>query len=100
MVHDVINFMKAKEIFRVKEAYGAGIVEVVIWQVPEPVPPSAHPYKYRLVYVIEGKRVVGYDNERGKGDHKHFGDREEAYRFVNPQQLMADFMADVKGVGE
>lgn len=92
--------MKAKQIFRVKEAHGAGIVEIVIWQVPEPVPPSEHPYRYRLVYVIEGKRVVGYDNERGKGDHKHFGDREESYRFVNPQRLMADFMADVKGVGE
>jgi hypothetical protein len=92
--------MKAKEIFRTKEVHGAGIVEIVIWQVPEPVPPSEHPYKYRLVYVIAGKRVVGYDNERGKGDHKHLGDREEAYRFVNPQQLMADFMADVKGVGE
>jgi Family of unknown function (DUF6516) len=90
--------MKAKEIFRVKKTHGTGIVEIVIWQVPEPVPPSEHPYKYRLVYVIEGKRVVGYDNKRGKGDHKHFGCREEAYRFVNPQQLMADFMADVKGV--
>jgi len=69
----------------------------VIWQVPEPIPPSGHPYKYRLVYVIEGKRVVGYDNERGKGDHKHLGDREENYRFVTPQQLMADFMINVKG---
>ena len=93
-----MNLMKAKEIFRVKKTHGTGIVEIVIWQVPEPVPPSEHPYKYRLVYVIEGKRVVGYGNERGKGDHKHFGCREEAYRFVNPQQLMADFMADVKGV--
>lgn len=89
--------MKAKELFRVKEAHGVGFVEIVIWQVPEPVPPSEHPYKYRLVYVIDGKRIVGYDNERGKGDHKHLGDREAAYRFVNPQQLMADFMADVKG---
>jgi hypothetical protein len=92
--------MKAKEIFRVKEAHGAGILEIVIWQVPEPVPPSEHPYKYRLVYVIGGKRIVGYDNERGKGDHKHLGDREVSYQFVSPQQLMADFMADVKGVEE
>jgi hypothetical protein len=92
--------MKAKEIFRVKEAHGAGILEIVIWQVPESVPPSEHPYKYRLVYVIGGKRIVGYDNERGKGDHKHLGDREVSYQFVSPQQLMADFMADVKGVEE
>jgi len=50
-----------------------------------------------LVYVVEGRRLVGYDNERGKGDHKHLGDREENYQFESPQQLMADFMADVKG---
>lgn len=92
--------MKASELFRAKEAYGAGFVEIVIWQVSKPVSPSVHPYKYRLVYVVEGKRVVGYDNERGKGDHKHLGEREEVYRFVTPQQLMADFMADVKGVGK
>ncbi|MFA7241065.1 MAG: DUF6516 family protein [Sulfuricellaceae bacterium] len=80
--------------------YGAGFVEIVIRQVSKPVPPSEHPYKYRLVYVVQGERIVGYDNERGKGDHKHLGDREERYRFVNPQQLMADFMADVKGAGK
>ena len=92
--------MKAVELFHSKEAFGAGFVEIVIWQVPEPLPPSEHHYKYRLVYVVEGKRVVGYDNERAKGDHKHLGDRQEPYRFVNPRQLMNDFMADVKGVGK
>jgi hypothetical protein len=91
--------MKAKELLRIKESFGAGFVEIMIWQVPEPVPPSEHPYKYRLVYVVDGKRVVGYDNERGKGDHRHLGDLEETYHFVNPRQLMADFMADVKGAG-
>lgn len=90
--------MKAKEVFRVKQSQGKGIVEIVIWQVPAPVPPSEHPYKYRLVYVVDGKRVVGYDNERGKGDHKHLGDAEFPYSFISPQQLMADFLADVKGV--
>jgi len=54
--------MKATELFRAKETYGVGFVEIVIWQVPEPVPPSEHPYKYRLVYVVDGKRMVGYDN--------------------------------------
>jgi hypothetical protein len=91
--------MKSRELFRIKESYGAGYIEIVIWQVPEPVPPSGHPYKYRLVYVVDGKRVVGYDNERGKGDHRHLGDRETAYSFVSPRQLMADFMADVEGAG-
>jgi len=41
--------MKAIELFRIKQAYGIGIFEIVIWQLPEPVPPSEHPYKYRLV---------------------------------------------------
>ncbi|UZR30987.1 DUF6516 family protein [Methylococcus mesophilus] len=51
-----------------------------------------------MVYVVDGERRVGYDNERGKGDHKHIGNQEAPYRFVNPQQLMADFMADIEGV--
>jgi len=88
--------MKAQEVFRVKQAYGAGTVEIVIWQVSQPVPPSEHPYKYRLVYVVNGRRVLGYDNERGEGDHKHVGRHEEPYRFISPQQLMADFMAALK----
>ena len=88
--------MKAREIFRVKQVFGSGIVEIVIWQVPEPVPPSEHPYKYRLVYVVDGQRVLGYDNERGKGDHKHVGNSEMPYNFISPQQLMADFMADLE----
>ena len=89
--------MKAIELFRTREQVGDGIIEIVIWHVPQPVPPSEHPYKYRLVYVVDGERVVGYDNERGKGDHKHLGLREEPYRFVSPRQLMDDFMRDVKG---
>lgn len=89
--------MHATELYRLKESYGSGFIEIVIWRLPRPVPPSEHPYKYRLVYVAGGDRVVGYDNERGKGDHKHLGDREESYCFESPKQLMADFMADVKG---
>jgi hypothetical protein len=96
MIYGVIHPMKAQEIFRVKQAYGSGFVEVVIWQVLEPVPPCEHPHKYRLVYVVNGQRLLGYDNERGKGDHKHIGGGESPYSFVNPQQLMADFMADLK----
>ena len=32
---------------------------------------------------------------RGKGDHRHYGEREEAYEFKNIDTLIADFMADV-----
>ncbi len=89
--------MQATLVRKTREWYGIGIVEVVIWLVPEPVPPSTHHYKYRLVYVVEGLRVVGYDNECGKGDHRHLGAREEPYRFTGPDELIADFWRDVKG---
>lgn len=90
--------MQALELFRIKEAYGNGIIGILIWQVPEPVPPSEHPFKYRLVYVVNNKRVLGYDNERGKGDHKHAGQNESPYHFISPAQLMADFLTDIKGL--
>lgn len=89
--------MKAAKLLHIKKSHGAGVIEIVIWQVPAPVPPSEHPYKYRLVYAVNGKRVVGYDNERGKGDHKHIGDIEKAYRFRSPEHLIDDFMKDVTG---
>ncbi|TRM50555.1 hypothetical protein YH64_023675 [Achromobacter sp. LC458] len=73
-----------------------GILQIVIWKVPDPVPPTTHGFKYRLAYIREGKRVVGFDNERGKGDHKHVGDREHAYRFTTIEQLLEDFSEEVE----
>ena len=72
---------------------------MVVWRLPRPVPPSEHGFKYRLVYIVEGVRVVGYDNERGKGDHRHIGDTEAPYTFVDVPTLTADFMADVELAG-
>lgn len=69
---------------------------MIVWRVPTPVPPSEHPFKYRLVCVLDGERVVGYDNERGKGDHRHIGKKEIPYRFVDEEQLLLDFWRDVK----
>lgn len=71
------------------------ILELVVWRVPEPVPPSEHSYKYRAVYVANGKRIVGFDNERGKGDHCHLDGKEVAYRFTTVEQLVEDFIAAV-----
>ena len=68
---------------------------MVIWRVARPVPPSTHGLKYRLFYGYAGERIVGYDNERGKGDHRHVRGRESRYRFTTPEQLIADFLADV-----
>ena len=69
---------------------------MVVWCVPQPVPPSQHAFKYRLVFVRDGVRLVGYDNERGKGDHKHLAGRELKYRFSGIDALMQDFLHDVE----
>lgn len=90
--------MKAILLRRIREVHGHGVIEGVIWEVPEPVPPSDHRIKYRLAYVVAGKRVVGYDNERGKGDHRHLRGREHPYVFVDVPTLIRDFLADVKEV--
>lgn|SRR6185369_6177735 len=71
-------------------------VDLVVWDVPNPVPPSWHGFKYRLAYVVAGDCVLRYDNERGKGDHRHFGARVTHYRFSSPERLMEDFLADVE----
>lgn len=71
-------------------------VEVVLWQVPTPMPPSEHGFKYRLAYVVGGECVVRFDNERGKRDHRHIGSAEEGYSFSTPAQLMADFRAEIE----
>ena len=69
---------------------------MLVWKVPSPVPPSTHWFKYRLVFVRANQRLVGYDNERGKGDHKHINGRELSYRFVDIDTLMRDFLRDVE----
>lgn len=72
-----------------------GFIQMVIWRVPEPVPPSTHGFKYRLVYVLDGVRVAGFDNERGKGDHCHLDGAERPYTFTSLDQLVEDFIAEV-----
>ena len=71
------------------------VVELVVWQVPHPVRGSTHQFKYRLAFVVNGECVLRYDNEAGKGDHRHVGAVESPYTFTTPEQLYADFMADV-----
>ena len=79
-----------------KKLENGAIMEMVIWRLPETDPERPHGYKYRLYYGRAGRRLVSYDNERGKGDHRHIGNREEPYRFVSLDRLIADFLADVK----
>jgi hypothetical protein len=88
--------MSAKLITRFKDITVDGaILEVVVWKVPAHVPPSEHGYKYSAVYVVDGVRVVGFDNERGKGDHCHLDGVEMPYTFSGTDQLIEDFIAAV-----
>lgn len=84
-------------IFYDRKDYPDGaIAELIIWRVPGPVPGSLHSLKYRLFYGYPGERLVGYDNERGKGDHRHIEGREEPYDFSTVEALIVDFVADVR----
>ncbi|MCJ2091040.1 DUF6516 family protein [Methylobacterium sp. J-072] len=89
--------MKAELLIRRRVAFSdRNFAELVVWRVPEPVPPTEHGFKYRLVYVVNGVRVIGFDNERGKGDHRHDQDAEAPYRFAGVDRLLADFVEAVE----
>ncbi len=88
--------MDAELVIRFRDVLSGGIVVGVVWQMADPVPPSDHPFKYRLAYLVNDERVVGFDNERGKGDHKHVGTEEYAYAFVDVDRLIDDFWREVE----
>jgi hypothetical protein len=70
--------------------------EIVVWRVPRPVKGSMHRFKYRLALIVGGECVHRYDNETGKGDHRHVGKTEMAYAFSSYEKLLTDFWADVE----
>ena len=70
-------------------------VEIKMWAVPSS-PDKPEGYKYSLVYIVNGQRVVGYDNAEGKGHHRHRGIIEEPYLFISLEKLAADFYRDVE----
>jgi len=90
------NMMKAVELIRARIAFSeSSFAELLLWRLPKPLEGSIHEYKYRLAYVVRGECVLRYDNEIGKGDHRHFGEEENAYVFTTPEQLVADFQKDI-----
>ena len=93
----ILSNMKARELFNRRVAVTEqAFAELVLWEVPEPVSGRAHCYKYRLAFVVAGECVLRYDNESGKGDHKHVRGKEVKYRFVSVDKLVADFFEDVR----
>lgn len=89
--------MKAVLAFYDKQVLPDGaIVEMKIWRLSKAVRGSTHKLKYSLFYGFPGNRLVGYDNEPGKGDHRHFESEGAIYTFSTVEKLMADFLADVR----
>jgi hypothetical protein len=70
-------------------------VEIVVWHLPRSVRGSSHRFKYRLAFVENGMCIIRYDNEAGKGDHRHVADTEERYDFTTPEALLVDFWREV-----
>jgi predicted transcriptional regulator len=88
--------VKARLVWHEKypDVYG-NTSEIKVWEVRS-TPDRPHGYKYSLVYIVGGKRVIGYDNAEYRGDHKHYGDRTEPYRFEGLGKLVEDFYSDVQ----
>jgi hypothetical protein len=87
----------ANLIAKAKEVQDDGAtIEIVVWQVPQPLAPCTHTYKYRLYFGKGGQCRIRYDNERGKGDHRHVSDLEEPYVFKSLEQLLIDFQTDIE----
>ena len=80
--------MKARLAFHDKQVLPDGsIVEMKIWELSESIPGSKHRVKYSLFYGRSGRRLVGYDNEQSKGDHRHIAGREETYLFEGARNV-------------
>lgn len=92
----MMSNMKAVELIRTRITYSeSAFAELVLWRLPKAVEGSSHEYKFRLAYIVSGECVLRYDNEAGKGDHRHFNGKESTYVFTTPDQLIADFQQDI-----
>ena len=88
--------MPARLLLRERRVVEEGqFAEVVIWDLMESVPGSSHDFKYRLAFVVDEVCVIRFDNETGKGDHKHIGEEQVPYTFTSLAQLIADFWAAI-----
>lgn len=89
--------MKATELVRQRIVYAENkFAELVLWRLSQPLAGSKHSFKYRLAYVVNEVCVLRYDNEDGKGDHRHWGEKESDYNFTTPGKLLADFQQDIE----
>jgi hypothetical protein len=88
--------MKAKELLKERVPISENaFAELRVYRVPSAVPGSTRDLKYSLAFVVAGVCVLRYDNEAGKGDHRHVGGDELTYIFTSPSALIEDFWRDV-----
>jgi Family of unknown function (DUF6516) len=94
-----MNNMKANPLLKERVAFDdESFAELVIWRLPRPVPGSIHSYKYRLALIVRDECVLRYDNEAGKGDHRHTKARELMYVFESPDKLVRDFLREARRI--
>jgi hypothetical protein len=87
---------KAVRVYHAREVFADGtIMEITLGRLPVRTAERPHGLKYSLFFRAPGERWVGYDNERGKSDHKHIRGVETPYTFIDIDRLFDDFMADV-----
>ena len=92
----MISNMKAALLLDERHVVAANaFVELVVWRLGTRLPGGGHDFKYRLALVVDGRCVLRYDNESGKGDHRHFGKKESPYAFTTAQRLPDDFWNEV-----
>ena len=75
------------------------IQEEIVWYLDKPVPGCRHRFKYRFYFGRDdGICLVRYDNERGKGDHKHIAGTECPYIFRTLESAFMDFLTDIETI--
>jgi Family of unknown function (DUF6516) len=95
----MMHNMKAALLLKERLLLGdESFAELIIWRLPEPAAASTHSYKYRLAFIVAGQCVRRYDNESGKGDHRHTLTRELSYAFESPEKLVDDFLREARRI--
>ena len=79
---------------KIRTAEGV-VVEFKVWKVPKS---ANYPegVKYSFFAVRSGTVLVGYDNHRPKGHHRHFAGEERPYDFGGFDKLRRDFATDLR----
>jgi hypothetical protein len=95
------HMAKAALLLDYRAEQGEFLVQMVLWQLPRSSRDRPHGLKYRLYFGRAGQTLVRYDNEAGKGDHRHVGTEElqVPYAFTSLDVLLNDFRIECERLG-